>query len=100
MIKHIVFWKVKDFAEGRDKQENAKLMKERIEKLKDSIPVILHIEAGISINHSDAAYDVALYSEFKDEASLEIYQKHPAHLELAAFNGKVAETRAVVDYIV
>ena len=31
MIKHIVMWKLQEFAEGRNKLENAKIIKEKLE---------------------------------------------------------------------
>ncbi|MDI6031580.1 Dabb family protein [Flavobacterium sp. LB2P84] len=34
MIHHIVMWKLKDFAEGKSKAENAIILKERLEGLK------------------------------------------------------------------
>jgi len=38
MLHHIVMWKLKDFAEGKTKNENAELMKEKLEDLKIKIP--------------------------------------------------------------
>jgi len=98
MIKHIVMWKLKDFAEGADKVQNARRMKIDLEALKATIPQIKHIEVGVNYISSDAAYDVALYSEFESEKDLELYQKHPEHLRIAEFIGKIREQRAVVDY--
>ncbi|QLC50081.1 Dabb family protein [Methanolobus zinderi] len=100
MLKHIVMWKLKASAEGRTKQENAKLMKEKLENLQEMISEIEIIEVGININQSDAAFDVTLYSEFRDEEALVSYQKHPEHVKVADFVGKIVNERAVVDYIV
>jgi hypothetical protein len=100
MVKHIVMWKLKDAAGGRDRHENAVIMKKRIEGLKDKIDVILHIEVGIDVNRSGAAYDVALYSEFSDPDALETYQEHPDHVDVAGFVAGVTEDRVVVDYTV
>jgi len=98
MIKHIVMWKLKDFAEGADRARNAKRVKIELETLKLSIPQIVHLEVGINILSSDAAYDVALYSTFNTEADLELYQNHPDHRAVAEFIGKIRESRVVVDY--
>ena len=65
MIKHIVMWKLKDFAEEANKAVNAQKIKELLESLKDKIKEIKHIEVGINIINSDASADVALYSEFE-----------------------------------
>lgn len=98
MIKHIVLWKLKDDAEGANKDQNAAKMKTDLEALKHKIPQIKHIEVGVNFIASDAAYDVALYAEFADEQDLDIYQKHPEHLKAAEFVAKVRQSRAVVDY--
>jgi len=98
MIKHIVMWRLKASAEGANREQNAKILKTELEALKKKIPLIRHIEVGINMLSSEAAYDVALYSEFANEKDLDSYQKHPEHLKIAEFAAKVRETRAVVDY--
>ncbi len=98
MIKHVVMWKLKDFAEDADKARNAKRIKIELEALKNTIPQIFHLEVGINILEADAAYDVVLFSVFKNEKDLELYQNHPNHRAAAAFVNKVKEDRVVVDY--
>ncbi len=98
MIKHIVLWKLKDSAEGATREQNAAIMKRELTALKSTIPQIKKIEVGTHLFPSDAAYDIALYSEFANEQDLEAYQKHPAHVKIAEFVNKVRESRAVVDY--
>ena len=100
MLKHIAMWKLKDNAEGNSKEENAQLMKEKLEALKSVIPEIGMIEVGINAIPSAAAYDVTLYSEFEDEAAFKTYQVHPEHLKVAEFVGKINDNRVVVDYFV
>lgn len=98
MIKHVVMWKLKDFAEGADRARNAKRVKIELEALKNLIPQIWHIEVGVNCIESDAAYDVVLYSVFKSQADLDAYQNHPDHRAVAEFIGKLRESRVVVDY--
>lgn len=99
MIKHIVMWKLKDFAEGASREENGRRMKKEIEGLKDSIEQIIHLEVGLNFNRSEVAYDVALYSEFAGKEDLQIYQQHPDHLNIAnSLTRKVTLDRKVVDY--
>jgi hypothetical protein len=98
MVKHIVMWKLKNFAEGASKEQNMKKMKAELDALRNKIPQIKHLEVGINMAPSAAVYDVALYSEFANEKDLDSYQKHPEHLKVAEFVGKVKESRAVVDY--
>ena len=98
MIKHIVMWKLKDFAEGRNKADNALRMKQALENLKLKVPEIVEIEAGIDFNKSEAAFDIVLYSSFKSQEDLLRYQKHPDHQLVADFINKIQVERAVVDY--
>jgi hypothetical protein len=99
MLKHIVLFKLKPTAEGASKEENAQRIGRDLKALKEKIPQIRHIEVGINVIPSETAYDIAIYSEFADEKDLNIYMKHPEHVKVAEFIGKVRESRAVVDYI-
>jgi hypothetical protein len=98
MVKHIVVWRLKASAEGASKEQNAAKIKAKIEALKIKIPQIQHIEVGINVVPSDAAYDVVLYSEFASLQDLDTYQKHPEHVAAAGFVKTVVESRVVVDY--
>ena len=98
MVKHIVMWKLKEFAEGADKKANAIKMKKMLEALRGVIPGAYKMEVGI--NYNPAGYDVVLYSEFNDHDALEGYQIHPEHLRVKEFIHKVISDRAVADYMV
>ena len=98
MIKHIVMWKLKDNARGKSKEENSKELKEVLENLKDKIAEIKKIEVGVNINGSEAAYDVALYSEFESSEDLSRYQNHPEHLKVVKLVNDIRDERVVVDY--
>lgn len=98
MIKHVVMWKLKDFAEGADRARNAKRIKIELEALKKTIPQIWHIEVGINVINDPSAYDVVLNSVFKSPNDFESYKKHPDHRAAASFVGKVIDHRVVVDY--
>jgi Stress responsive A/B Barrel Domain len=100
MLKHIVLIKLKEHAEGAGKAQNAWKAKEALEALTKKIPQVRRLEAGINCIPSDAAYDIAIYSEFADEKDLSIYMRHPEHVKVAEFLGKVRESRVVVDYLV
>lgn len=99
MLKHIVMWKLKENAEDKSKIGNALLMKEMLETLKEVIPEIEDIEVGVNVNFSDESYDVVLYSKFRNEEALRIYQDHPEHQKVAEFVAKIKEERVVVDYL-
>jgi hypothetical protein len=98
MIKHIVLWKLKEGALGRSRKENASELKKLLEGLKRHIPEILELEVGLPLEEGNAVSDAALYSIFKDQAALEIYQKHPEHQKVAAFVKQIVDERRVVDY--
>lgn len=98
MIKHIVLWSFRPQAEGRSKQENVELAKEKLLGLKNSIPEVRFMEVGININTGQDAYDLSLYSEFDSEKDLDTYQKHPEHLKAVDFLRKVRDKRVVADY--
>ena len=48
MLKHIVMWKLKEFAEGKTKAENALIMKESLERLVGIVPEIISLQVGIN----------------------------------------------------
>jgi hypothetical protein len=98
MIKHIVFWRLKDRENATSRDENARAIKEKIEGLRGRIPGLLHIEAGIDFNQSETACDVVLYSEFESRAALDGYQDHPAHVEIVKFIGERRTERRIADY--
>ncbi|ABS39297.1 Dabb family protein [Clostridium botulinum] len=98
MIKHIVMWRLKEFAEGKSKLENANIIKINLEDLKHRIDEVKLIEVGVNINNSQQAYDVVLYSEFENLDDLNLYQNHPDHVKVGEFINKVKEDRIVTDY--
>ena len=91
-------WKLKGFAEGAGKKENAHKIKAQLEYLKNIIKEIRFIEVGINMIESVDSYDLLLYSEFESAEDLKIYQNHPEHLRVGDFIGKVRLERRVVDY--
>ena len=99
MLHHIVMWKLKDFAEGNNKIENALLIKNKFEKLMSVIKEIKKIEVGVNMSFSQYSnFDIVLDTWFENYDQMEIYQKHPMHKEISDWIGKLRETRAAVDY--
>lgn len=99
MIKHLVFFKLAEMAEGKTKAENALIIKEQLEALKPLIPEIVSIQ--VHVNHRRASpdnYDIVLNSEFRTLEDLKTYADHPEHLRVAEFVGKVRTARAAIDY--
>lgn len=98
MIKHIVFWKLKDQAEDADKAVNALKMKSMLDACANLVPGILKFETAIAQPGLEATYDVVLYSEFASKAVLDAYQEHPQHVALKPFFSAVREARQCMDY--
>jgi hypothetical protein len=99
MVKHLVFFKLAEEAEGNGKEKNILLIKEKLEALKQAISVIRKIE--VFSNHPCASsenYDIVLDSEFDSLEDLETYSLHPEHLKVTAFIAKVKIARAAIDY--
>ena len=98
MIRHIVLWKLKPEAEGNPAEENARLIKEKLESLYGKIPEIKSIHVEMNTLKIEGNYDVILISEFESHAAMVAYQKNPLHEEVAAFVKKVNDGRAAIDF--
>lgn len=97
MIVHIVCFTIKS-TEKASKKENVSNMISLLRKLPSKLSEIVDFEVGENFNESDAAYDVSLYSTFKNRADLEAYAIHPEHLKVIEFVKTIATNRVVVDY--
>ncbi|MEY2853955.1 MAG: hypothetical protein RL030_1087 [Pseudomonadota bacterium] len=98
MIRHIVFWKLKEPAEGRDKAASAQQIKERLEALRGRIPGLLHIDVGFDFLRGDTSCDLALYSELENREALDAYQAHPEHQAVIPLIRALTNERRSVDY--
>ena len=96
MIKHLVFWNLKEEAMGRTKAQNAAVIKERLEALCGQIDGLLKAEVGVNFNPK--GWDLCLYSEFASREALEVYQNHPLHLAVRRIVTEARTDRAVCDY--
>ncbi len=98
MVKHIVLWKLKQTANGNDKEQNAAEMLQKLYDLKNKIPQIVDLEAGQNFKEGPAAFDIALYSSFNTRKDLEAYSQDAEHVKVVEFIKTVIEKRVVVDY--
>ncbi|MDH6355315.1 hypothetical protein M2132_001656 [Dysgonomonas sp. PH5-45] len=98
MVKHIVFWKLKEEAHGNSAETNAKLIKEKLEALSGQIEGLVKIEVGINFLESAGNYDLALYSEVASHEALDYYQNHPLHQAVLPFIREAVASRIAVDY--
>ena len=93
MVRHLVFWKLKD---TQEKEKNAARIKRELEALVGVIPGLVALEVGR--NFQDGEYDLCLVSDFESEEALAFYQGHPAHGKVREFVHQVIQGRTAVDY--
>ncbi|MES2899373.1 MAG: Dabb family protein [Pseudomonadota bacterium] len=98
MIKHIVMWKLKDFAEGADRATNAVRMKEKLDACAKLSAGTLRFEVALAQPGLEATYDVVLYSEFTNKEALAEYAAHPSHKAIIPFIGAVRDERQCMDF--
>ena len=94
MVRHIVMWKLKEFAEGKTSTENAAIMKKRLEDLVGKIEGLISLEV---ISGFTKDYDLCLLSEFVDRDALAFYADHPLHDAVRQYVHKVIDARVVFD---
>lgn len=98
VIKHIVFWRLHEQANGNSKAVNMQLIKKQLEALNGKVPGVIKIEVGFDILNSDFSADLALYSEFESHEALQEYQNYPQHIEVKNLIAELSNERFVVDY--
>ncbi|MBE6938005.1 MAG: Dabb family protein [Ruminococcaceae bacterium] len=96
MIRHIVFWKLKDEAEGGTKAENIAKIKAMLERLVGIVPGLVSAQVGANVNGGE--YDACLVSEFESMEALHAYDSHPEHLKVRSFVKAVRISRTSVDH--
>lgn len=99
MIRHIVWWTLKDRAEGASAAENARKMKEMLESLKDSVPSVNDMEVVVDFLPSTTEpVGVLLVTTHDGTLQLKEYAEDPEHARVVEFVRKVVATRKAIDY--
>ena len=98
MIKHIVMWKFKPFAEGKTRQENLLLVKSMLEALPEKIDFIRSMQVKLNVNPKEGMFDAVLLSEFDSLEDVANYRVHPEHKKISSYVALVREERASGDY--
>ncbi|KWX71361.1 Dabb family protein [Paenibacillus jilunlii] len=93
MIKHIVFFKLKDRTPEKIQETVAVLR-----NMEGKIPQLLSIEAGADIIRSERSFDIALVTVVASLDDLQAYQVHPEHKKVIAHINEVKEVSFAVDY--
>lgn len=100
MLTHIVFWKLKDHAEGADKAVNLAKARVLLESCAKLTPGIHRFEAATPQPGHECTYDLVLNAVFEDAEALAAYQSHPDHLAIKPFMRSVVLERQCMDYSV
>lgn len=99
MIKHVVFFRLHDEAEGKTKLENAQIIRDGLLALKDKIDILVDETVGINIpNAQNTDHDICLTCTFHSWEDLDTYATHPEHVKVAQYIGKCKSARSAVDY--
>ena len=98
MIRHIVFFKFKESAEGRTRAENMEHVRGMLLALPPVIAQIRSMEVGFDVLRGETSYDMALVADFGSLEALSEYTVHPRHKAVSDYVAKVREARAAVDY--
>jgi len=98
MLQHVVMWKMKDSALGKERSALAVEMKERLLALVGKVPEIRSFQVGLNELPGETAHDVVLVSSFDDLDALQRYVKNADHQTVVAFAGQAVAERRAVDY--
>lgn len=93
MIKHIVFFKLKD-----PSPDNIDRTVEVLHNMKGKIPQLRSLEAGRDVVRSERSYDLALVVEVDHLEDLQAYQVHPVHQEVIRYINEVKDHTLSVDF--
>lgn len=98
MIRHIVLFKLKDFADKEEKKAKLEEIKTRLESLIHIIPELKKIEVGLNINPAEQ-WDIVLTTETESMQDLATYANHPDHVAISRnIIAPVKADRACVDF--
>ncbi|MFV0423170.1 Dabb family protein [Oleidesulfovibrio sp.] len=99
MIKHIVWWTLKEEAEGATAAENADKMIHMLRELDGRIPALMAIEVSKTVAASTTEQvDVILQTVHASLEDLKTYADHPEHMKCVGFIKAVVASRKAIDY--
>jgi rRNA maturation protein Rpf1 len=93
LVKHIVFFKLKENSQEKKEEVKSKLL-----SLKGKVEVLKNIEVGLNFADEARAYDIALLTDFENEEDLKSYAIDPYHLEIVEYIKRVTVSSKVVDF--
>jgi len=95
MLQHYVFIR---YASGTAEAHVEEFCR-RMEALRAVVPGIEHLEIGRDILRDGRSWDLLLIMRFESVDALRRYQRHPAHLEVMAFNEPAVAQVGSVDFL-
>ncbi len=93
MIKHIVFFKLKNRS-----AESVAEAAEVLRSMDGKIEQLRSFEVGTDILRSERSYDIALTATVDTLDDLQSYQTHPVHQKIIEYINGVKEISLAVDY--
>lgn len=93
MIKHIVFFKLKDRS-PESVEHTASVLRSMNGKIKE----VLSLEVGVDVIRSERSFDISLTAVFENLQDLQAYQVHPVHQEIIQHINEVKDVSFAVDY--
>ena len=96
MVRHIVFWQLKDELKQSDAQKVIYDLRESFTGLAGRIDGMTHIDFGV--NYKVGAYDIALCCEFMSREAEAAYQDNPLHVAVKKKVQAAVKGRTAVDY--
>ena len=100
MIRHIVIWNLKDYAEGSDKASNLQKAQTLLLSCAQVVPGIRAFEVATATPGMDCTNDLVLHMLLDDAQVLAAYQNHPQHLAIKPFMKAVVNERHCMDFTV
>lgn len=98
MIRHIVWWTLKEQANGRTADENAWHILKSSASLR-VIPEMLSLEVSRKIEASSSVpAGIVLTTTHKNMEELDAYRNNPVHLQFAAMLNELVNSRNVIDF--
>ena len=99
MLHHIVWWTLKEEAEGRSAEENARYLVSLGNALRGKIDELLSIEFSVNIaSTSTLPAHLVLHSTHKNADDLAAYAEHPLHVAFGKELKPCVASRQALDY--
>jgi hypothetical protein len=91
VYSHIVMFTLKD-------KEDIPQTLGTLRAMEGRIPQLRYIEVGVDDSPSARSADIVLITRFDSPEALEVYQKHPHHIQVLEFMAEVVQSAVKVDY--